>query len=404
MISVHGCPMVTPGMRSAGGMNVYLRDVAPLLAEKGVCVDIFTRSHHAGGPEIIDIGPRARVVHLSAGDPELVKSEIMPHLLEYRDRLLEFVQREGLGYDLVHSHYWLSGSVGEEAAVRWGVPHVVSFHTIAAIKEREGPDTEPPERKRTEARMASRADLFFAFTEAEARELEALFGVPGERVHVAPGGVDTQLFSPRDRLAARLRLGLGPTERVVLVVGRPEPFKGPDVLVRALAEMRDPSSVRLVVVGGSQHEHSADWLRAIAAEVGVSDQMRWHAAVPQTELPDFYAAADICVVPSFHESFGLAALEAMATGTPVVAAAVGALPTLILDGQTGCLVPTHRPEDFARCIEELLDNPRRRESMGQQGIEHARSFTWEGAAESALEGYRRAVAGVEAPASVIPCA
>jgi D-inositol-3-phosphate glycosyltransferase len=393
MVSVHGCPMVTPGMRFAGGMNVYLRDIAPAIAAAGVSVDVYTRSHHAGGPEIFAIGPNARVIHLPAGDPELVKSEVVPYLPVFRERMLEFVVREGLEYDLVHSHYWLSGSVAQSVAAQWGRPSVVSFHTLAAIKEREGSESEPEQRKVAEARMARGADLVFAFTDQERRELNELFGIEDDRIHVAPGGVDLSLFRPTDRLQARKRMGFSPHERIVLFVGRTEPFKGPDVLIRALPYMRDRANTRLILVGGSEGEHSFDWLRVLATELGVADRVSWHTAVPQQQLVDFYGVADITAMPSFHESFGLVALESMASGRPVVASAVGALATQIVDGQTGCLVGAHDPVDFAYCMDELLDNPGVRETMGQAAVSHARAFTWTSAANQALAGYRRAAQG-----------
>ena len=383
--------MMTPGMRFAGGMNVYLRDIATTLALSGVAVDVFTRSHHAGGPEVLHIAPDARIIHLRAGEPELVKSEVVPYLPEYRDNLLRFAESEGQGYDLVHSHYWLSGSVGETAARLWGVPYVVSFHTLAAIKEREGSEIEPEQRKQAETRMAANADLVFGFTEGERRELNDLFGIPFERTHVAPGGVDLSLFFPADRDAARGRLGFGRDEQIVLFVGRPEPFKGPDVLIKALAHMRHRERTRIVLVGGSEGEHSFDWLRVLAAEAGVADRITWRTAVPQQDLVDYYAASDICAVTSFHETFGLVALEAAACGRPVVASAVGALTTQVVDGETGRLVRSHAAEDFARCIGELMDNPSLRERMGQAGVAHAHRFTWDRAAELALAGYRRAL-------------
>ena len=389
MVSVHGCPLVTPGMRFAGGMNVYLRDIAPAMAEQGVEVDIFTRSHHAGGPEVLDIGPGTRVIHLPAGDPELVKSEVVPYLQEYCEGLVDYVAHERRGYDLVHSHYWLSGGVGQELARRWDLPHVVSFHTLAAIKEREGSEPESDERKRIEHQMATQADLVFAFTEDEANNLDSLFGITSDRVHVAPGGVDLSLFRPIEKAAARARLGIDQTENVVSFVGRPEPFKGPDVLIKAASEMRDREHLRIVLVGGSEAEHSFEWLRLLAAEAGIADRISWFNAVPQSEIVDFYAASDIVAVPSFHESFGLSALEAMACGRPVVASAVGALPMLIVEGETGCLVPSHAPTDLARCLSDMLANPRLREQMGQAGTKRARAFTWGRAAGQALDGYRR---------------
>jgi D-inositol-3-phosphate glycosyltransferase len=400
MISVHGCPMVTPGMRFAGGMNVYLRDIAPAIAAAGVAVDVYTRSHHAGGPEIFEIGPNSRVIHLHAGDPELVKSEVVPYLPAFRDRMLEFAAQEGLEYDLVHSHYWLSGSVGQSVAARWGVPGVVSFHTLAAIKEREGSEMEPEQRKVAEAQMARGADLVFAFTGDERRELNELFEIEHDRIHVAPGGVDLSLFRPTDKLAARKRLGFDADDNIILFVGRPEPFKGPDVLIRALPHMRNTDNLRLVLVGGSEGEHSFDWLRLLAAELGVADKVSWNQAMPQEQLVDFYAATDLTAAPSFHESFGLVALESMASSRPVVASDVGALSTQIVHGKTGCLVGAHDPVDFAHCIEEILGNPRVLEVMGDAAVDHAREFTWTRAADQALEGYRHAAAGFAERASL----
>ena len=181
MVSVHGCPMVTPGMHSAGGMNVYLRRIAPLLAEQGVCVDVFTRNHNEEGPSTVDLGPRARVIHLPAGSPDLTRTDIVPYLPEYRDRLLDFAAKEGIGYDLVHSHYWLSRDVGAAAAKAWGVPHVFSFHSVAAVKERASGQPEPLVRKDVEDRAAEQSDLVFVFTPEEAADLAGLLGIAREK-------------------------------------------------------------------------------------------------------------------------------------------------------------------------------------------------------------------------------
>ena len=403
MLSVHGCPLMMPGTRSAGGMNVYLRKIAPLLAERDVCVDVFTRNHHAGGPELLELGPNARAVHLPAGAPELVKEEIVPYLADFTDHLSRFVAEEGTAYDLVHSHYWLSGDVGADIAREWGVPHVVSYHTIAAQKQRAGGASEPPERLEAESRMAAAADRVFASTAGEADDIGALFGLPPERLHVVHGGVDTELFRPRDRAGARRAAGIAEHEKVVLFVGRLEPFKGPDILVRALAEMQDASNVRLVLVGGSEEERSAEWLDRIAADLGVGARVRWQPAIPQADLPDFYASADVCAVPSFHESFGLAALEAMACGTPVVAADVGALSSLVLDGETGSLVRGHDPGAFAAGLEELLLDPARLSRMGEAARAWASGFTWERSVEETLDGYRGVFAARSERPLVAPC-
>ncbi len=403
MLSVHGCPMAMPGMRFAGGMNMYLKRVAPLIAERGICVDVFTRGHQAGGQEIVELGPHARVVHLPAGSPELVKSEVVPYLPEFLDRLQEFIAEEGLGYDLVHSHYWLSGWVGERAARGWGIPHVVSFHTLAGVKELMGASDEPPERKAIEEEIASDADCVFTFTRDEVSGLHRLFGVPEERCHIVPGGVDLGLFCPRDRAGARARLGIAPDAKAVLFAGRVEPFKGPDILVRALAAMRDRRAVRLIFVGGSADERSGEWIQGLAEAEGVSGNITWHEAVPQSDLVDFYAAADVCAVPSYHETFGFAALESMACGTPVVAARVGALPSLVIDGVTGLLVDGHDPTDFARCLEGLLNDPPRRERMGRAARTRAMEFPWDRTVGEAIRGYERALHGYADRPQVTTC-
>ena len=404
MLSVHGCPMALPGMRLAGGMNMYLKRIAPLIAEQGVCVDVFTRSHHAGGQEIVDLGPQARVVHLQAGSPELVRSEVIPYLPDFLDGLREFEAREGLGYDLVYSHYWLSGWVGMRAASEWHVPHVTCFHTVANIKEMMGASDEPAERKAIEAQIASSADRIFCFTQDEVLAMDCLFGVPEERCDVVPGGVDLDLFHSMDQAEARRRVGLDPMEQVILFVGRVEPFKGPDVLVRALGAMRRDRNVRLVFVGGSLDEHSDELVLRTAREVGVADRITWHEAVPQAQLVDYYNAADVCAVPSYHETFGFAALEAMACGTPVIAARVGALPHLVLDGTTGCLVDGHDPLDFAHCLEGLLENTRVREGMGVAARAQAERFPWGRTAHETLRGCRMALGDRQDRPEVASCA
>ena len=404
MVSAHGCPLVTPGMRSAGGMSVYLRNLAPLLAASGVCVDVFTRSHHAGGPEVIDLAPRARVIHIPAGPFDATKQDILPYLPDLLQGVSRFKAEEGLGYDLVHSHYWLSGWVGRQLALAWEVPNVVTFHTRALVKEMACGDEEPPERKAAEYEMAVRADAILAFTEDEAPSLHDTYGVSPERVRVARGGVDLKLFKPMDRQAARHRLGIAQDANVVLYVGRIEPFKGPDILVRALAEMRSTSRVQLILVGGEPGDAGNEWLRQVAEDAGVESHIRWQPATIQTGLPDYYAAADLCAMPSRHESFGLVALEAMACGTPVVASAAGALRSLILDGTTGCLVSGQTPAAFARCIEELLSASRGRAEMGAAAREWAERFHWDRAVEEVRAGYDAALLSFAQRPPVAPCA
>jgi D-inositol-3-phosphate glycosyltransferase len=383
-IAVHTCPLETPGKGSAGGMNVYLRQVSAELGGRGIAVDIFTRAHYAGGDLIQELAPGVRVVHLSAGSPELVKHEALPFLDEFAGELATFADDEAITYDLVHSHYWLSMPVGQAIAAEWGVPHAVTYHTVAAIKQAAGGDPEPAERAQVEASAAREADGVLVFTGSEAADLSALFGEAPERFPIAPGGVDIHRFAPADRAGARRYLGLGSEGRIVLFVGRPEPFKGPDVLVRTLASL--PQDVRLLLVGGSDAEQSGGWLTRIAEDAGVAGRIEWRPAVAQEHLPAYYAAADLLAMPSRHETFGLAALEAMACARPVVAAGVGGLRSLVTDGLTGRLA-AREPAAFAEAIVGLLDDPALAERMGAQGRLRARRHSWRAAASRLLAGY-----------------
>ncbi|MEK9659429.1 MAG: glycosyltransferase [Chloroflexota bacterium] len=384
-ISVHTCPLETPGKGKAGGMNVYLRQVGAELAACGVAVDIFTRSHYAGGELIQELVPGVRVIHLSAGSPELVRQEALPFLDEFASELAAFAADEGLTYDLVHAHYWLSMPVGQAIAAEWGVPHAITYHTVAAVKEAAGGDPEPSERAGLEREAAHQADGVVVLTGSEAADLSTLYDLPPDRFHIAPGGVDPRRFAPADRDGARRFLGLPVEGRVVLFVGRPEPFKGPEVLVRALALL--PPAVHLLAMGGSDAEQSGEWFARIGAAAGVSERVVWRPAVPQEQLPVHYAAADLLAMPSRHETFGLAALEAMACARPVVAAAVGGLRSLVTSGLTGRLVDGHEPGPYAEAIGALLDDEALAARMGAQGRLRARRYSWRAAASHLLTGY-----------------
>jgi D-inositol-3-phosphate glycosyltransferase len=404
MISVHGCPMACPGMRSAGGMNVYLKQVASLLAQRGICVDVFTRTHQVGGPEIVDLGPRARVVHLPVGPPDLSKEAIFDYLPEFLQRMDAFAAAEGLGYDLLHSHYWFSGWVGTRLASSWGVPHIVTFHTLALVKQSASGIDEPPERRRTELELATGADGIVAFTPDEQEALVEMYGAPYERIQVVPGGVDLDRFRTRDKISARWRLGFDPNRKLVLYVGRLDPFKGPELLLHVLHELSSSDNTHLVVVGGEgEGDSEANRLRLLAAELGITSMVHWQSAIPQDELADYYNAADVLAMPSYHESFGFVALEAMACGTPVVAARVGALRSLVLDGRTGCLVPDHEAATWASCLEDVLGDVELRRQLGQGAQEWARQFPWSRVALQMLDVYGLALAGASDRAIVAPC-
>ena len=397
-VSVHGCPLATPGAGAAGGMNVFLRRAAPALARKGVEVDILTRAHDGCADPVIDFDDGSRVIHVPSGDPHRQRAETAPYLPEFTDRLLRRAETDGDGYDLVHSHYWLSAGPGRRLAERHGVPHVFTYHTIAEVKERAGGGLEPRIRKEAEALAARQTDGIVTFTTEESVALSELYGLDPARAHTVPMGVDTALFERQHPAEARRRLGISDHEPVVLFVGRVEPFKGPDILLRAAALLQRAERPRILVVGGPAAERGATWLRDVAARYGVSDRLDWRPPVPQGELPAYYSAADVCAVPSLHESFGLAALEAMACGTPVVASDIGGLRSLVRDGETGCLVDTANPGALARTLHGLLADRTRARRMGEAGATWAKHFGWSSTASDLMRAYCSLVpAGVGCP-------
>lgn len=403
VLSVHTSPMDQPGSGDSGGMNVYIRAVAERLAEHDVEVDLFTRCRGADGPEILEIAPGVRVVSVKAGPCTPVPKSDLPRFLpEFLGGVLRRATVDGRGYDILHSHYWLSGWVGSSAKDIWGVPLVASFHTLGKVKNYSLARGEPPEpssRLLGEERVIADADRILAPTPAEAAQLVGLYRANPEHIRIVPPGVDHTIFFPRERLAARERLHLTGL-RLALYVGRLQPHKGPDVAVRTLAEAvaRDPEVTRdlmLAIVGGpSGTGQGAEvaHLMQLAAALGVSERVMLFPPLPQARLADVYAAADVVLVPSRSESFGLVALEAQACGTPVVAAAVGGLRFVVRDGQTGYLVEGHDPADHAERMLQILRDPTLAGQMGTTAAREAVRFTWDATASELAGIYRELVA------------
>ncbi|HEX9697526.1 MAG TPA: D-inositol-3-phosphate glycosyltransferase [Actinomycetota bacterium] len=403
VISMHTCPLDQPGTGDSGGMNVAVRSMASRMAELGVQVDLFTR---AAGPEqhIDNVDPGVRVVHLDAGPHEPVDKEDLPrYLWSFLCGLLRFeadeAHRMGVDepiYDLVHSHYWLSGWAGRLARDRLGVPLVHSFHTLGAVKNRAlgpGDSPESPLRIRGEEKIVQTADRLFAPTEIEAADLTSLYGACPDRIRIVSPGVDTDRFRPGVPGAAKAALGLE-DRRIALFVGRLQPLKRPDLAVRAIADLarRRPDLARevtLVVVGGPSGRGgtSPASLRELAASLGIAGAVEVRDPVQHSMLPDYYRAADVVIMPSTTESFGLVALEAQACGTPVVASDAGGLRAAVRDGTTGLLVSGPDPGDYARAIEALLDDAPRRSMMGAAAARHARGLDWRRAAAGMLDVY-----------------
>jgi D-inositol-3-phosphate glycosyltransferase len=404
MLSAHTSPLEQPGDGDAGGMNVYVLELSRQLAARGIEVEIFTRATSRHQPTVVDAEPGIRVHHVAAGPFEgLQKNDLPSQLCSFvRDVLRAEVEREPGHFDLVHSHYWLSGQVGTVARERWNVPLVHTMHTMAKVKNAmlaDGDAAEPIGRIYGEEEIVRLADRLIANTLEERRELVELYDADPERVAVVHPGVDTDVFRPGRLAEARERLGIDPDAAVLLFAGRIQPLKAPDVVLRAAAVMleRDPSiRERLVVavVGGASGSglDQPTALSDLSVELGIDDVVRFVPTVAQRELADWYAAASVVCVPSHNESFGLVAIEAQACGTPVVAARVGGLTTAVSDGVTGVLVDGHDPADYAAAIHPLLTDAEAREAMSQKAVRHAEGFGWDVTADRTLGVYEAAVA------------
>ena len=302
--------------------------------------------------------------------------------------LLEFTSQNRLSYDVIHSHYWLSGRVGNVLSRHWRVPHVATFHTLAEVKLRaRAGEREPEARAAGERRVIASADRVVAFSEHERDAIARLYDAGRDSIAVIPCGVDVDRFQPLDVAAARERLGLG-DGKVVLYVGRIEPLKGIDILLKAVAQLGQAESVKTLIVGGdSEGDREIERLKSLADELGISPRVSFVGRVEQPELPAYYSAADVCVVPSYYESFGLVALESMACGTPVVASRVGGLPTIVKDGVTGYLVPWRCPEPFADRLDILLNSDVVNRGMGQAARSRALTMGWSAVADRLLSLY-----------------
>ncbi|MBI2867416.1 MAG: glycosyltransferase [Chloroflexi bacterium] len=388
-ISVHGCPLRRLGERDTGGMNVYLLALARELGRHGLSIDIYTREHDPRDPRVVDIGEGARVVHIPAGPYREEKDNIHLHLGQFLRGVLSFTQANSLSYDIVHGHYWLSAKVASALKRRWGVPLAVSFHTLGEVKRRARKgQQERPVRIATERQVITKADALFAFNPDEKEQLVRLYHAPPDRVRVVPGGVDLSLFHPLDMTASRKQLGLPEKGLVALYVGRVEPFKGVDLLLEATALLKRWDDLTVLVVGGGSAGHAdVERLSALATELGIAERLRFTGSVPHHALPAYYSAADVCVVPSYYESFGFVAVEAMACGTPVVATQVGGLAVTVEDGQTGYLLPERSASLLAERIERLLQEPSLRRRMGLAARARMSRFTWPVVARQVMAEY-----------------
>jgi D-inositol-3-phosphate glycosyltransferase len=382
MIAAHSCPVGELGAKDTGGMSVYIRELARELSKQGHTVDVYTRVHDPADPIIDDLGEGARLIHLKAGqEAKINKLEVYEYLPEFTRNLENFRENNGLTYDLIFSHYWLSGLVGKKLQQRWHVPHAIMFHTLGAVKNAIGiGESDPVLRIAAEKELIDSCQCVIAATEKGKKELEQYYGAAPSKISIVPCGVNMKLFQPVTQSLARQKLGLT-DEKVLLFVGRLDPLKGADRLLEAIPYLKNFKGLRLVIIGGDESSRSEiEKLQKRCVELGISDKVIFQGTVKQTELPGFYSAADVCVVPSYYESFGLVPLEALACGTPVVAADVADVKNIIRQSKTGCVVGTNTPENLADGIARILSRPPRDIETALAIRASVSRFSWENVA------------------------
>jgi D-inositol-3-phosphate glycosyltransferase len=400
VLMVHTSPLEQPGIGDAGGMNIYVVESAQRMAAMGVSVDIYTRRTHASETETVEISPGVRVRYFECGHGTLTKEQLPAHISGLSKEFLRLLKDEK--YDAIHSHYWISGKVAMPAAKELGIPLVHTMHTMARVKNlnlAEGETPEPMIRVQGETQVVAAANALVANTDAEAASLVSLYDACPDIVHVVSPGVDLYTFTPgQGRSAAREFVGLPKDALVVSFVGRIQPHKGPEVLIRATSELVKHSPLlrhKLIVniIGGASgaNTEEVDRLKELATWLAIDDVVRFSPPVPRADLAQWYRAADLVVVPSYSESFGLVALEAQACGTPVVATAVGGLRTAVADGISGVLVDGHDPKAWSSVIVRLLQEPQRRVLLSMGAIEHASHFGWDATARGTLDIYDQVI-------------
>jgi D-inositol-3-phosphate glycosyltransferase len=418
VLSVHTCPLAPLGGWETGGLNVYVREVSRELARRGVQVDIFTRRQIDHTADVVDLAPGARIIHLDAGPPRTFdKYEVIDHLSEFACGVQRFRLLTGRRYDLLHAHYWLSMPPALHFQDRWRVPLVAQFHTLAQLKNRVARDDLEREfeaRLDLEKTAIAEADRVLALSPHDRRQMIEHYGACARKVEVVPGGVDLQRFKPGSRAAARRHLKLPEDAAVLLFVGRIQRLKGVEVLLRAAAELVEarPAGrpLRVLVVGGQPdggplqkpERQEIERLRALATRLGLQQAVTFVGAVEQGRLPLYYRAADVTVMPSSYESFGLVAAESMACGTPVVASQVGGLRSLIADGETGFLIRWLHPHLFAERLELLIRDPALAASLGRAAAQATRGLSWAATADRLLALYEQLLASDRPMLQAVP--
>lgn len=391
VLCIHSCPLAAPGKLDAGGMNIYVREISRELGRYGMTVDIFTRWANPRVPQIVHFADHARVIHLKAGPVKHVhKSQIAEHLPEFVCNLRRFKEENGLSYRLIHSHYWLSGWAASFLHQRWDIPHITMFHTLGALKNSARPEEkESNQRIETERKIISSANVIIASTEQEKKDMVRFYGANPHKIRVVPCGVDLAKFRPLDRGLCKERLGLPARGRVLLFVGRIEPLKGLDLLFDVVVSLRRQfDDLRLLILGeDASHPGELHRLKVRARELAIADRVEFVGTVDHDLLPLYYNAADVCVVPSYYESFSLVAAEALACGVPVVASRVGGLESLVIDHLNGLLVPTRSTEAFADTAKQLLVDEQLRSNLARMARRSVQRLGWSAVGQKIMAVY-----------------
>ena len=407
IISYHTCPLATLGGKDTGGMNVYVRDLTKYLGSMGIHADVFTRSQDEHIPHVLhELGCGNRVVHIPAG-PEnpRPKAELQKYLPEFVNGILNFSETKRITYDLIHSHYWLSGLAALQLKEKWNIPVIQMFHTLALLKNIIARSTEEMEgdyRIDGEREVINQVDRIVASTIDEKENLIKLYSSPKEKISIIPPGVDIARFYPISNDEAKEFLNIPADEKMILFVGRIEPLKGIDTLIKAIAQMRKSDVLStcphyLYIIGGEPNSENGNGnqeierLKALCEEFGVGDMILFMGKKDQNTLQYYYSAAEIVVMPSNYESFGMVALEAMACGTPVVATQVGGLQHLIQNGKTGFIVPYNNPDSLEEKLTQLICLPELRAQMSRNSIEYARTYSWERITPRIIDLYKKTI-------------
>jgi len=395
LVSFHTCPMADLGEKDAGGMNVYLLNLATKLDSIGHTVYVFTRSHEHSEDSDMPLGTRSKLVHISAGPTEATKIELINLVLEFSINIQIYMENVGLYLDILHSHYWLSGLVGDLLSESWEIPHVITFHTLAKTKLRAlTVGDEHISRSASEYKLMCRSDKILVLTQKEVQDIDQLYGSFSNKISVVPPGVDLEMFYQSDKDASRYQLNIPGQNNVVLFVGRIDPIKGLDVLIKALSMIFSVGDTTLYIVGGNEESNEYyQFIKSLVVDMGLDDKVVFTGAIAHDTLRTYYSAADVLVLPSHYESMGFVVIEAMACGTPVVASRVGGIPSMVEHGSTGYLIPWRCPEAFATQIEVLLKNKDLHSFMSKEAIKKAYSLSWDASSKKAANLYSEVISG-----------